>query len=243
MDARVRIVRRRCAPATFPCPTCGTPGRRKDTHTRLVRDLAYGHILFVELTVGEYRAACDCRNTFRSHIDGIEPRARYTNRVRDAVIDRLLDDGLSLNRLQQALTRDFLLDLSDGFLSDCLDWEVRQTDLPAYRRWTLAHSSGPLCVDELHLGHRTLLLATDPLGDFPVAFALVSAHDQGHMRRVLNNLKAQRIVPNAGKIREKGKGLEMEIKLPGFGAKVKEKDSSLAFLHCCLSILRSFTFL
>ena len=195
MDACVRIVHRSCAPATFPCPTCGTPGRRKDTHTRLVRDIAFGHILFVELTIGEYRAACDCRKTFRSHIDGIEPRAEYTNRVRDAVLDRLLDDGLSVNRLQQAMRRDFLLDLSAGFLSDCLDWKVRRTDRPAYRRWTLANFSGTLCIDELHLGHRVLLLATDPLGDFPVAFALVSANDRDHMRRFLNNLKTHGFTP------------------------------------------------
>ncbi len=195
MDACVRVVRRSCAPATFPCPTCGTPGRRKDTHTRLIRDIAFGHILFVELTVGEYRAACGCRKTFRSQVDGIEPRAEYTNRVRDAVLDRLLDDGLSVNRLRQAMRRDFLLDLSAGFLSDCLDWKVRQTDLPASRRWTLRNFSGTLCVDELHLGHRVLLLATDPLGDFPVAFALVSANDQDHMRRFLSNLRTHGFSP------------------------------------------------
>ncbi len=96
---------------------------------------------------------------------------------------------MSLHRLQHALKRDFLLDLSDGFLYDCLDWKVRQTNLPAYRQWTLTNFSGTLCVDELHLGHRILLLATDPLGDFPVAFALVSANDQDHMRRFLGNLR------------------------------------------------------
>jgi hypothetical protein len=194
-DARVRVLRQTCAPKSFPCPHCGTHGRRKDTHTRPVRDIAYGEILIIELTVGEYRAACDCCKTFRSHVEGIEPRAEYTNRVRDAVIDRLLDDGMSLHRLQQAMHRDFLLDLSDGFLSDCLDWKVRQTDLPAYRRWTLENFSGTLCVDELHLGHRTLLLATDPIGDFPVAFALVSANDQDHMRRFLGNLRNHGFLP------------------------------------------------
>jgi transposase-like protein len=34
-----------------------------------------------------------------------------------------------------------------------------------------------------------LLLATDPINDFPVAFALVRANDQDHMRRFLGNLK------------------------------------------------------
>ena len=53
----------------------------------------------------------------------------------------------------------------------------------------LEHFSGTLCVDELHLGHFTLLLATDPIRDLPVAFALVGANDHDHMRRFLQNLK------------------------------------------------------
>lgn len=192
MDAvqpRVRVVRRSCAPKTFPCPRCGKAGRRKQTHTRRVRDIAYGEILILELEVGEYRARCACCKTFRAQTEGIEPRAEYTNRVREAVIDRLLDDTMSMERLREALRRDFHLDLSDGFLYDCLDWKVRQVDLNSYRQWTLANFSGTLCIDEIHLGHRTLLVATDPLGDFPVAFALVRANDQDHMRRFLTNLR------------------------------------------------------
>jgi hypothetical protein len=197
MDAAgVRVLQKCRAPKTYPCPQCGKRGRRKDTHTRRVRDIAFGQVVFVELTVGEYRAACTCCKTFRSQVEGIEPRAEYTNRVREAVIDRLLDDGMSLHRVQKAMRRDFLLELSDGFLSDCLDWKVRQIDMPAYRRWTLKHFSGTLCIDELHLGHRTLLLATDPLGDFPVAFALVRANDQDHMRRFLNNLRNHGFLPH-----------------------------------------------
>jgi transposase-like protein len=46
-----------------------------------------------------------------------------------------------------------------------------------------------LCLDELHLGRFTLLLATDPVGDFPVAFALVAANDKAHMGRFLRNLQ------------------------------------------------------
>lgn len=191
MDAaqpRTRVVHRHCAPKTFPCPHCGKRGRRKDVHTRRIRDIAYHEIVILEFQVGEYRARCGCCKTFRAQLDGIEPRAEYTNRVREAVIDRLLDDCMSMEGLRQALQRDFYLELSDGFLYDCLDWKVRQIDLPDYRQWTLANFSGTLCVDEIHLGHRILLLATDPLSDFPVAFALVSANDQDHMRRFLRNL-------------------------------------------------------
>jgi hypothetical protein len=192
---RTRVVRRQCAPKTFPCPHCGRRGRRKTVHTRRVRDIAYHEILILEIEVGEYRARCACCKTFRATVAGIEPRAEYTNRVRAAVIDRLLDDRMSMEGLRQALQRDFYLELSDGFLYDCLDWKVRQIDLPAYRQWTLANFSGTLCVDELHLGHRTLLLATDPLSDFPVAFALVSANDQDHLRRFLGNLANWGFVP------------------------------------------------
>ena len=45
-----------------------------------------------------------------------------------------------------------------------------------------------LCIDELHLGRFTLLLATDPLADLPVAFALVAKNDHDHMQRFLQNL-------------------------------------------------------
>src|SRR6266849_1981278 len=192
MDAvqpRVRVEHVCCAPKTFPCPQCGKKGRRKDVHTRRVRDIAYREIVVLEIEVGEYRARCSCCKTFRAQVEGIEPRAEYTNRVREAVIDRLLDDRMSVERLRLALQRDFHLDLSDGFLYDCLDWKVRQADMPAYRQWTLANFSGTLCIDEIHLGHRTLLLVTDPINDFPVAFALVRANDQEHMRRFLDNLK------------------------------------------------------
>jgi len=195
LQPRVRRERRSCAPASFPCPTCGVPGRRKDRHTRTVRCLAYREILLIELTIGEYRADCGCCKTFRSHVEGILPRAEYTNKVREAVLDRLLDDRMSAEGLRRALARDFHLELSDGFVYDCLNWKVRQVKGADYRQWTLERFSGTLCIDELHLGKKTLLLATDPLHDFAVAFALVGANDQDHMRRFLSNLKRWGFLP------------------------------------------------
>ncbi|RMD83838.1 MAG: type II secretion system F family protein [Candidatus Dadabacteria bacterium] len=43
-------------------------------------------------------------------------------------------------------------------------------------------------------------------------------------RSVFNALKARRIMPNASKIREKGTGLDRELKMPGFGSSVKPAD-------------------
>src|SRR3954447_15713825 len=55
----------RCAPANAPCPTCGTPGRRKRTLTRTVRTIAYRAVAVLEVTYGEYAARCGCCTTFR----------------------------------------------------------------------------------------------------------------------------------------------------------------------------------
>lgn len=186
---------RRNAPKYAPCPHCGQHAPRKALHHRTVRSIAYQAILLLHVTTAEYRATCDCCVTFRTQIDDIAPKAQYDNRVRAAVLDRLLDDRMSLQQIQQAMQRDFYLDLSDGFLYDCLDWQIRQLDGAAYRQWTLAQFSGTLCIDELHLGQHTLLLATDPLHDFPVAFALVSSNDQEHMERFLRQLQLHGFQP------------------------------------------------
>ncbi len=46
------------------------------------------------------------------------PKARYDNKVRQAVIDRLLEDGMNIESILRALERDFLLNLSVGFVYD-----------------------------------------------------------------------------------------------------------------------------
>lgn len=48
--------------------------------------------------------------------------------------------------------------------------------------------------------------------------------DARDVQSVFNALRNQRVNPNAKSIREKGKGLEMELKIPGFGPKVKGRD-------------------
>src|SRR4051794_8393905 len=191
----VRTIPVHCAPCKAPCPTCGKLGRRKATHNRRVRTIAYKQVVFLDVTYGEYRARCGCCTTFRTTPPGIEPRALYDNKVRQAVLDRILDDGMSAGRVIASMRRDFSPALPDGFVYDCLGREVKRLDMADHRRWVLGRFSGTLCVDELHLGRNTLLLATDPLQDLPVAFALVASNDKDHMRRFLKNLRAWGLVP------------------------------------------------
>ncbi len=192
---RVRTIPLKYAPNKAPCPRCGKLGHRKQVLSRQVRTIAYHEIVYLDITYGEYRARCRCCSTVRTHPPGVESKALYDNKVRQAVLDRILDDDMSIERVIHSMRRDFFLDLSDGFVYDCLHREVRRLDLAEHRRWVLDRCSGTLCVDELHLGRFTLLLATDPLNDLAVAFALVASNDQGHMRRFLKNLRTWGLQP------------------------------------------------
>lgn len=185
-----------CAPKTYPCPRCGKTGRRVRRLQRTVRSLAYRRVVRVVIHYAEYKSRCSCCTSFRSCPNDVLPKADYDNQVRQAVLDRLLEDGLNVERTRRALKRDFLLEVSSGFVYDCLDWQLRQLNLPEYRRRTLEQFSGTLCIDELHLGKFTLLLATDPLADQVVGFALVGVNDQAHMRRFLLLLKYWGFLPS-----------------------------------------------
>src|SRR5262249_40301153 len=121
----------------------------------------------------------------------------------------LLRDRLNVEQTKAAMKRDFLMDLSDGFVYDCLRWHLAHLDLASHRRMVRERFSGTLCVDELHLGAYTLLLATDPLADLPVGFALVGANDQDHMRRFLQNLARWGLRPEV--VVSDGSGLYPEL--------------------------------
>ncbi len=106
-----------------------------------------------------------------------------------------MGDKLNINTVQQALQRDFLLKLSTGFLYDCLEYAIRKFDGAEFRARVLAEFSGSLGVDEIHLGQRVVLLASDPVSDNPIACALVGKNDAAHMLRFLRNLKNHGFLP------------------------------------------------
>ena len=191
MDAKApgRVIPICCARKKAPCPFCGKMGRRKRIHCRDVRSIAYKEIVVLRITYGEYESRCQCCKSFRTRPEDVLPKAKYDNKVREAVLEGILEDQLNVEAVRRRMQRDFLLDLSTGFVYDCLHDAARQLDMAEHRQQVVKRFSGVLCVDELHLGRFTLLLATDPIGDFPVAFALVSANDKDHMTRFLRNLQ------------------------------------------------------
>ena len=108
----VRTIPLKCAPSQAPCPTCGKLGKRKDVLHRQVRTIPCKQVVYLDITYGEYRARCDCCTTFRATPPGVEPRALYDNKVREAVLDRILDDRMSIEQVLRPMHRDFLPDLS-----------------------------------------------------------------------------------------------------------------------------------
>jgi hypothetical protein len=184
-----KVVPIRCQPKAYPCPTCGRRGHRKRRLNRFVRSLAYGKVIWLHVFYAEYTARCICRKYFRSCPPDICPKADYDNLVREAVLNRILDDGLNVDRARAAMRRDFLLELSSGFLYDCLNWGLTRLRQGEQRQRALKQFSGFVCVDELHLGDYTLLLATDPISDRAIGYSLVRINDQPHMRRFLRTLQ------------------------------------------------------
>src|SRR5262245_5078101 len=143
----VRVVR--CAPKSHPCPCRGRHGRRKRRLVRRIRSLAYRQVAYLDVHDAEYQSRCRCRKSFRSWPLCVPAKSDYDDKVRAAVLDRILEDGLNVQRTLAAMRRDFFLELSEGFVYDCLRWQVARLDLRGHRQMVIEKFSGTLCIDEL----------------------------------------------------------------------------------------------
>lgn len=190
-----KVVPVRCQPASYPCPTCGRPGRRRHRYDRFVRSLALGQVVWLHVFYAEYKACCSCRKYFRSCPPHLDPKADYDHLVREAVLNRILDDGLNVQRTIACMRRDFLVELSCGFIYDCLNGGLSRLSQGGRRRQLVQQFSGTACIDELHLGDFTLLLATDPLNDRVLGYRLVRVNDAAHMACFLRALRYHGFVP------------------------------------------------
>jgi hypothetical protein len=96
-----------------------------------------------------------------------------------------MPDQAVIRRMQE----DDPLQVSVGSSHTCFLWAHEPINMAAYWAFVLANFSGVLCIDEVHDSGRTILFATDPLGDFPVSFKLVETNEQDHMNAFLPALK------------------------------------------------------
>jgi hypothetical protein len=105
------------------------------------------------------------------------------------VANALIRDRMPYLSVIRRMQEDYRLTLSLGYIHACFLWAHEQINMEAHGHFVRANFSGVLCIDEVHDSGRTLLFATDPLGDFTVAFTLVENNDQDHMDTFLQALK------------------------------------------------------
>jgi len=137
---RPLVVKKRRAPKTYPCPVCGKPGRRKCTNRYVAHHLAHRRACEWHVTVGVYRATCNCERivrrkedgrrievrkpikTFTASIPGLEAGQKYTDAVREKIVDLVVRDRLSNMQTLEHMREEHCLDISEGFIYLCLAW-------------------------------------------------------------------------------------------------------------------------
>ena len=184
------IERRTIKSKYYPCPQCGKKGKRKRVTTRRIAHVSTLHRgYFIVAEVGVYKARCGCCKYFQAPVPGVPYKGRYSYEVRNTVANALIRDRMPYRSVIGRMREDHLLDLSLGYIHDCFLWAHAQINREAYWQFVLSNFSGVLCLDEVHDSGKTILFATDPLGDFTVSFQVVEKNDQAHMDAFLQHLK------------------------------------------------------
>jgi hypothetical protein len=177
-------------PKYYPCPQCGTKGKRKHVITRRIAHVAALHRRsWIVADVGVYKARCTCCKYFQAPIAGVPYRGRYSLEVRNTVANALIRDRMPYLSVIRRMQEDYLLTLSLGYIHACFLWAHEQINLETHWDFVRTNFSGVLCLDEVHDSGRTILFATDPLGDFTLSFNVVDKNDQAHMDMFLQALK------------------------------------------------------
>jgi Transposase len=177
-------------PKYYPCPQCGKQGKRKHVITRRIAHIAALHRRsWIIADVGVYKARCACCKYFQASMAGVPYRGRYSLEVRNTVANALIRDRMPYGSVIRRMQEDYRLKLSLGYIHACFLWAHEQINMETHWHFVRANFSGVLCLDEVHDSGRTILFATDPLGDFTVSFKLVEQNDQDHMDAFLQALK------------------------------------------------------
>jgi hypothetical protein len=177
-------------PMYYPCPQCQTKGKRKRISPRRVAHVAVLHRRsWIVAEVGVYQARCDCCKYFQAAIAGVPRRGRYSLEVRHTVANALIRDRMPYGSVIRRMQEDYRLTLSLGYIHACFLWAHEQINMESHWDFVRTNFSGVLCLDEVHDSGRTILFATDPLGDFTVSFKVVDKNDQPHMDLFLQSLK------------------------------------------------------
>jgi hypothetical protein len=110
-----------------------------------VRTIPYRAIAFPDINYGEYAARCDCCSTFRNTAEDVVPNPKYDNKVRDLVLERMFEDGMSSTTTRASFSGALLQDHNRLRVADVCKVQNRCSAVPRSRT-----SPEPRGVDELN---------------------------------------------------------------------------------------------
>ena len=119
-QVRMKVRELRKAPKHWPCPVCGTPGRRFGFRWRRGVDAHLGCRAVVKVRVGIYQPRCGCRKYFQSFHEALPPRWRFSRRVHDLVIQGVVRDKLTVEDVRRRMREDFFVRVSEGTVHNWL---------------------------------------------------------------------------------------------------------------------------
>ncbi len=102
------------APKHWPCPVCGTPGRRFRFRWRTGVDAQLGCRAVLKVRVGKYRPLCGCGSMFESFHPELPQRSRFSRRVRELVVEGTVRDKLTVEDVRRRMREDFCVHVSEG---------------------------------------------------------------------------------------------------------------------------------
>jgi hypothetical protein len=181
----------------MPCPRCRKQGKRIDIVDTWTRDIAYREEAWVHSRLGVYESRCPCQEYFQAENPDAPHHWSYTVAVREAVVNSIVRDHLSAQKTRERFRQDFLLELSQGFVFECLTWADQRFDLEGYFRSVAERFSGVLCIDELYDGDYKIIFATDPQLDETVGFRVVEAATREQVEPFLIELRERGIRPES----------------------------------------------
>lgn len=176
----------------MPCPRCRKLAKRVGVVDAWARDIAYREEAWIHSRLGVYESRCLCQEYFQAENPDAPHHWTYTVAVREAVVNSIVRDHLSAQKTRERFREDFLLDLSQGFVFECLTWADERFDLDGYFCSVAERFSGVLCIDELYDGDYKVIFATDPQLDETVGF------------RVVENATREQVEPFLLELRDRG---------------------------------------
>jgi len=190
-----RVKLRVITPVRLPCPRCRRSGKRVGVVDAWARDMGYREEVWVHSKLGVYESRCACQDYFQAENPDAPHHWMYTVAVREAVVNAIVRDHLSSQKVQSRFQEDFLLELSQGFIFECLAWADKRFNSEAHFRSVAKQFSGVLCVDELYDGDFKIIFATDPQLNETIGFRVVDAATREKVEPFLIELRERGITP------------------------------------------------